>query len=63
MLETIRKTSLELKEEFGVEMQSWEKPICSYKMHEIIHSILFNCTVSPEFNAVDAKLLAENRCK
>lgn len=63
MLEAVRKAGLELKEEFGVVMQSWEKPICPYKMHEIISSILFNCTVIPEWNVVDAKLLADNRCE
>lgn len=63
MLEAIRKASLELEEEFSVEMQSWEKPSCPCKKHEIIKSIFFNCTVNPQLNAVDAKSLADNRCK
>lgn len=58
------KSFLKLKKkEVGVEVKSWEKPICPCKRHDIINSILFNCTVSPEFNAVDTKLLAGNRCK
>lgn len=64
MFGVVRKAGLELKEEVGVEMQSFEKPICSSKRHEIdskwysfqLHS------KSRVLNAVKAKWLADNRC-